>query len=84
MTRYQKIEAEKKICQMYRQKIINQGFLITSLTITEWQLEQRMKQICLVLLSKECITKNLNQIIKNFWIFMNIKGDALISQTTIV
>lgn len=36
MTRYQKIEAEKKICQMYRQKIINQGFLITSLTITEW------------------------------------------------
>lgn len=26
MTRYQKIEAEKKICQMFRQKIINQGF----------------------------------------------------------
>nr|DAP41119.1 MAG TPA: hypothetical protein [Caudoviricetes sp.] len=26
MTRYQKIEAEKKICQMSRQKIINQGF----------------------------------------------------------
>lgn len=26
MTRYQKIEAEKKICQMFRQKIINRGF----------------------------------------------------------
>lgn len=26
MTRYQKIEAEKKVCQMFRQKIINQGF----------------------------------------------------------
>ena len=26
MTRYQEIEAEKKICQMFRQKIINQGF----------------------------------------------------------
>lgn len=26
MTRYQKIEAEKKICQMFHQKIINQGF----------------------------------------------------------
>lgn len=26
MTRYEKIEAEKKICQMFRQKIINQGF----------------------------------------------------------
>lgn len=26
MTRCQKIEAEKKICQMFRQKIINQGF----------------------------------------------------------
>lgn len=26
MTRYKKIEAEKKICQMFCQKIINQGF----------------------------------------------------------
>lgn len=35
MTRYQKIEAEKKICQMFRQKIINQGFLIVPLIIIE-------------------------------------------------
>ena len=28
MTKYKKIEAEKKVCQMFHQKIINQGFLI--------------------------------------------------------
>lgn len=26
MTKYEKIEAEKIVCQMFRQKIINQGF----------------------------------------------------------